>query len=258
MTRRGMTALMYHRLGSGALRGRETGEESYAVPPERFRAHLEAVEAAEVPVRSLGDLLGGRLGPGVCITFDDGNSSDHDVALPALRERGWPALSFVVPAWVGTPGYLGWSDIRRMRREGIAVGAHGWDHTWLATLDDTAVRRQLREARRVMAGELGETPRALSLPGGSGGRRALRIAREEGFTLVATSVPRSARGIAPLTRFAVRSGDRAEDIRLLAAGRWRAIAPRQARYFALVSLRTALGESLYARLRLRWAGEPRG
>ncbi len=106
-----------------------------------------------------------------------------------------------------------------------------------------------------MEAELGEAPAALSLPGGSGGRRAVRLAREEGFVLVATSEPRLARpeaGVAPLPRFAVRRGDSPATVcalaeqRLVALGRWRA------RHRLLHWLRALLGEEQYARVRSRW------
>jgi peptidoglycan/xylan/chitin deacetylase (PgdA/CDA1 family) len=253
---------MYHRLGSGRLPGREEGEEVYAVAPEGFEAHLEALEAARARVIDPGTLYspprassdGGE--PTVCLTFDDGNRSDHRVALPALRRRGWRALFFIVPAWVGEPGYLSWPEVRELCREGMGVGAHGLDHSRLGQLEDSRIRHQLREARRLLAAELGAAPAALSLPGGSGGRRAVRLAREEGFVLVATSDPQLARpdvGLAPLPRFALRRGDSPETVRALAeqqpavVGRWRA------RHLLLQGLRGLLGERHYARVRGVWA-----
>ena len=38
--------------------------------------------------------------------FDDGNASDVELALPALRERGLKATFFVVAGRLGTPGFL--------------------------------------------------------------------------------------------------------------------------------------------------------
>jgi peptidoglycan/xylan/chitin deacetylase (PgdA/CDA1 family) len=256
-----VTVLMYHRLGSGRLPGREEGEEVYAVTPESFEEHLEALAAARARVidpeklHFAPDAPPGGAEPRVCLTFDDGNRSDYSVGLPALRRRGWQALFFVVPAWVGEPGYLSWPEVRELRREGMEVGAHGFDHTWFARLDDSGIRRQLREARRQLESELGTAPAALSLPGGSGGRRAVRLAREAGFVLVATSDPRLARpevGLAPLPRFALRRGDSPETVRDLAEQRPAVVGRWRARHQLLNSLRALLGEGLYARVRARW------
>jgi peptidoglycan/xylan/chitin deacetylase (PgdA/CDA1 family) len=241
--------------------GREEGEEVYAVTPGDFEGHLEALAAARSRVidpRGLDSprdvALLGR-GPAACLTFDDGNVTDHTVALPALRRRGWGGLFFIVPAWVGRAGYLGWAEVRELRREGMGVGAHGFDHTWFARLDDAAIRTQLREARRLMEAELGEAPATLSLPGGSGGRRAVRLAREAGFILVATSEPRLARpgaGVAPLPRFAVRRGDSPATVRALAEQRLVVLGRWRTRHLLLHSMRALLGEKQYARVRGRW------
>ena len=256
-----VTVLMYHRLGSGRLPGREEGEEVYAVTPDVFEAHLDALEAARARVIDPEILYSGRgappvgVGPAVCLTFDDGNRSDHSVGLPALRRRGWRALFFIVPAWVGEPGYLSWPEVRELCREGMGVGAHGFDHTWFARLDDSGIRRQLREARRLLEAELGAAPAALSLPGGSGGSRAVRLAQEEGFVLVATSDPWLARpdaGVAPLPRFALRRGDAPETVRALAEQRPATVGRWGARHLLLHSLRALLGEGSYARVRGKW------
>lgn len=65
----------------------------------------------------------------VCITFDDGYRSTHDLALPVLREFGLPATVFV------TTGYLGegsmWNDrileaVRRVSGDAIDLRDKGW------------------------------------------------------------------------------------------------------------------------------------
>lgn len=256
-----VTVLMYHRLGSGRLPGREEGEEVYAVTPESFEAHLEALAAVRARVIDPGTLYSpsgespAGTEPAVCLTFDDGNQSDHGVGLPALRRRGWRGLFFVVPAWIGKPGYLSWPEVRELCREGMGIGAHGLDHTRLAHLDDSGIRQQLREARRLLAAELGAAPVALSLPGGSGGRRAVRLAREEGYVLVATSDPRLARpaaGVAPLPRFALRRGDSPDTVRALAEQRPAVVGRWRARHLLLHSMQSLLGERHYSRVRNLW------
>lgn len=254
-----VSVLMYHRLGSGVLAGRETGEEMYAVAPGLFEEHLAAIAACGRPVVGLEGLLqrrAGAGGPAVCLTFDDGNVTDHEHALPALSRRGWSGVFFVVPAWTGQPGYMDQRQLRELSEAGMAVGAHGFDHTWLATLDDDAVRRQMREARAALSDVLGRPPLAVSLPGGSGGARAVRIAREQGFELVATSEPqlaRPARSLAPMPRFAVRCDHGAPLVGALAAQRRSVILRWRLRHDLLQLLRSSLGEGLYARVRGRWA-----
>jgi peptidoglycan/xylan/chitin deacetylase (PgdA/CDA1 family) len=76
----------------------------------RWQMELLARSFNVLPLHEALQLLdAGRLPPrAVCITFDDGYRSIHDLALPILKEYGLPATIFV------TSGYLGdrnmWND----------------------------------------------------------------------------------------------------------------------------------------------------
>ena len=61
-----------------------------------LRAALAAIDAGRVPPRA------------VCITFDDGYRSVHDLALPVLRRLGLPATVFVSSGYVN--GHTMWND----------------------------------------------------------------------------------------------------------------------------------------------------
>src|ERR1700754_2728623 len=56
------------------------------------------------------------------VSFDDGNASDLEIALPALLERGMSATFFVVADRLGRPAYLGTDDLRALREAGMTIG----------------------------------------------------------------------------------------------------------------------------------------
>jgi len=250
--------LMYHRIGDGSV-GREPGEEIYAVREGAFRAQMEHLHDSGLRVTDLHELAeasASEEGSGaVVLTFDDGNRSDFTVAAPTLARLGLQGTFFVTPAWVGRPGFLDWSDVRELLRLGMTVGAHGLDHTLLSSLPYPELGRHLREARRELGSHLGREPVALSMPGGSGGRRELQAAREEGFRIVAGSLPRRFRpggrdGIVP--RFAIRRADSAGFFHALVEQRPGALSMAMGRHALLHVLRKVLGEGLYQRLRMHW------
>jgi peptidoglycan/xylan/chitin deacetylase (PgdA/CDA1 family) len=249
---------MYHRIGVGPLPGRESGEESYAVSPEAFETQLDALEASRGSVVGYRELESSPRFP-VLITFDDGNATDHDIALPALRRRGYAALFFVTPAWIGTPGFMTWDQVRDLERHGMTVGAHGFDHTPLSSLSGDALRRHLAEARGAFEANLGRCPDTLSLPGGFGSRTVVAAAQAAGFRVVFGSVPRRATTLAPgaaVPRFAVRRSDEIDAFRALVDQRPLALAEHRVRYAALRGLRSVVGAGLYRRvrdLRMRWS-----
>lgn len=248
--------LMYHRLGRGALPGREAGEEIYAVTEEAFAAHMAVLERSGCSVVPLGRVAQppapGAAARAVALTFDDGNASDFHRALPILLRHGYPATFFVTPAWVGSDGYMTWDEVRRLKAAGMAIGAHGLDHTLLSTIEGCALTAHLEEARRALERELGTPPAWLSLPGGAGGLRAITAAAAAGFELVATSAPRLA---APgdlaegVPRFAVRAGDSLPAFRRLVERRPLALLRRGLRHRLLTTLRRTVGERPYAWLR---------
>jgi peptidoglycan/xylan/chitin deacetylase (PgdA/CDA1 family) len=78
---------------------------------------------------ALDALAQNRLPPrAVCITFDDGYRSTHDLALPVLREFGFPATVFVTTGYVGSGSM--WNDrilesLRRLDAEQLDLSDAG-------------------------------------------------------------------------------------------------------------------------------------
>lgn len=254
---RAAVILMYHRLGGGRLAEREPGEHLYAVAPEAFEAQLDALISAACTPGELSAVCSAiRSGPRnpVAITFDDGNTSDYSVALPALAKRRLPAAFFVTPAWVGHPGYMDWPEIRELAKAGMVVGAHGLEHVPLSSLPPEELRKHLAEARRVIEARLSQAPEWLALPGGFGGRREVEIAQDVGFRGVLGSVPRLVRRASdePIPRFSVRRGQSLASFRGLVEQRRPARLRYWLRHVAIGQLRAVLGSRSHARLRNAW------
>ena len=248
---------MYHRLGSGRLAEREPGEHLYAVTPEAFEAQLDTLTSGSCSPGELSAVCAGTDGlkNPVAITFDDGNASDHSVALPALVRRRLRAAFFVTPAWVGRPGFMDWPEIRELAAAGMTVGAHGLEHVPLSALSAEELGKQLGEARRVIESKLTRSVEWLALPGGFGGRREVQAAREAGFRNVLGSVPRVARAGAsdePIPRFSVRRGQSLASFRALVEQHRPARLRYWLRHVAIGQMRAVLGSRGHARLRDAW------
>jgi peptidoglycan/xylan/chitin deacetylase (PgdA/CDA1 family) len=147
----------------------------------------------------------------VTITFDDGNASDVEIALPALRERDLTARFFVVAGRVGIPGFVDDQGIRALADAGMTIGSHGMLHRRWRSLDDRSLREELVDSRRVLE-EIVERPVTdAACPFGSYDRRVLRRLRRCGYNHVYTSDRGMARPTAWLqTRNTVRRGDGAD------------------------------------------------
>jgi peptidoglycan/xylan/chitin deacetylase (PgdA/CDA1 family) len=131
------------------------------------------------------DAVVGR--PDVRITFDDANSSDVDIALPRLIERGLTAEFFLLAGLLGQPGRLDHDGVRDLLRAGMSIGSHGWAHRNWRGLDDRQANEELVEANRVLDELAGRRVSRVAIPFGSYDRHVLRRLRQANVTRAYTS-----------------------------------------------------------------------
>jgi peptidoglycan/xylan/chitin deacetylase (PgdA/CDA1 family) len=189
--------ICFHGVGAPA-RELEPGEQAYWIGRAQFEDILDSVGSH----------------PCVDLSFDDGNSSDVRIALPALVSRGLVARFFVLAGRLGAPGSLGATDLRALHDAGMVVGSHGMHHRPWRRLDDEAARVELVEARERIGEASGAPVAEAACPLGRYDRRLLADLRRLGYTRVYTSDRRRARPGAWLQpRYSVRSGDDEASVR---------------------------------------------
>lgn len=156
--------LMYHHIS-------EENIGDTVISPERFREHMQAICAAgyhTVSVQELYDYVycGTPLPENpICITLDDGYSSNYSIAWPILQELDMKATVFSIGVSVGKSCYkstdyaitphFGYAEAVEMMDSGvISVQSHTYDmHQWAPYESDGPVRE-------VMAQLEGETEEA--------------------------------------------------------------------------------------------------
>jgi peptidoglycan/xylan/chitin deacetylase (PgdA/CDA1 family) len=253
-----LPVLMYHGLHKDAQsRGRY--EPVYSVRPTEFAAHLDwLIEQGYRSVR-LRDLSPSAAdAKSVVISFDDGDVSNAEVALPLLRERSMVAEFFVTSDFVGQTGMLTAADVRTLVDAGMSVQSHGRSHRFLEDLSPADLDAELRDSKRLLEAATGESVDALALPGGRGGERERVAALNAGYRYLLNSEPGPNRTRASgryLQRLSVQRGMAFDDFATLVA--WRGLRPRIAslRYHALALPKVLLGNRRYERLRARVLGQ---
>jgi peptidoglycan/xylan/chitin deacetylase (PgdA/CDA1 family) len=149
----------------------DPAEQALWVSGERFLSVLDSV-AGRSDVR---------------ISFDDGNASDVEHALPALRKRALTASFFVVAGRLGTPGYLDAEGVRALSAAGMTIGCHGMRHRPWRALDDRALAEELMDAKGALEHLVQRPVAEAACPFGSYDRRVLRALRRCGYRTVYTS-----------------------------------------------------------------------
>jgi peptidoglycan/xylan/chitin deacetylase (PgdA/CDA1 family) len=131
------------------------------------------------------DAAGGR--PDVRISFDDGNASDVEIALPRLIERGLTAEFFPLAGMLGERGRVDRAGVRELLDTGMNIGSHGWAHRDWRQIDSAQAREELDDAPRVLAELTGRPVSHVAIPFGSYDRHVLRRLRAAGVTRAYTS-----------------------------------------------------------------------
>ena len=209
-----LPVLMYHHLA-------DEGDSSVTVSTEAFERQLSLIrEWGYVPI-TLEELynyvtLGAALPEyPVLITFDDGYTSNYELAYPLLMKYNTPAAIFVIGVSVGKDSYkdtdhamnphFGWGEAAEMVESGlITIGSHTYDmHQWapfeegkdavrenILRLEDEDedsyiefLRADITRSMDEIESALGETPLALAYPGGAWDELAQAMLNELGVKM---------------------------------------------------------------------------
>ena len=122
----------------------------------------------------------------VALTFDDGPNPPYtDRILDVLRDEHVRATVFVVGRAVAANP----ATVRRIVREGHALGNHTWDHPHMLVLSRSAMRAELRRTDDAIFHAAGVRTRLMRPPFGARDFAVIDEAKAEGYQVVMWSVP---------------------------------------------------------------------
>jgi peptidoglycan/xylan/chitin deacetylase (PgdA/CDA1 family) len=214
--------LLYHRVAA------DSGDR-YAVSPEAFREHVQAIVASgRTPAsmawvaatlrgsRALADRL-------VAITFDDG-FEDTPCAVSELVKHNLCATVYVTTGMLDRAGGLSRSQLRTLSEMGDAVelGAHTVSHPHLDALPLAQVQREVAESKRQLELVLDRAVETFAYPHGAYDAAVRAAVIEAGYRCAAAvknaiSHPRDDPWA--IARYTVTANTSAEQVRELLQGR---------------------------------------
>ena len=100
------------------------------------------------------------------LTFDDSFSSDYEIALPLLKEKGLSAIFFIVPSYIGKKNYLTWEQVRVLSENGMKIGSHSYNHVDMLSISREKRLSELSESRKIIEDNISKRIKLFSFPYG--------------------------------------------------------------------------------------------
>lgn len=248
--------LMYHRLESRACPVAGPEERPWAIPVaafERQMAHLRESGRVAVSMDQIhGTLVSGQPVPPhwIGVTFDDGNASDYEHALPILSQHGFRATFFVCGERIENE--LRPERLRSLHAAGMHVGSHAMRHRFMTTLGAADEELELVQSRARLEQLIGAPVLHFAPPGGRWSARTRDALRRAGYVAVSTS--QYGFNASHAARFAYRrlpvmAATSMNTFEAMVDARRRRLWAGYARATVLGAARSVLGESNYGRAR---------
>ena len=181
--------LMYHELEVPGRRlcQAEPGYVRYVVTASDFCNQMRFLKDRSWRGFTVSEAIDFPAQPGVAITFDDGCETDLSVAAPLLKDASFRATFYVTASFLGKKGYLSTTQLQELSALGFEIGCHSLTHAYLTDLDQSALCREVVEAKSRLEQIMGRAVEHFSCPGGRCDRRVAALAAAAGYKSVATS-----------------------------------------------------------------------
>lgn len=211
-TERDLPVVMYHQLTKNP---KKSGK--YVLTLEQFEKDLIFLKTKGYQSVTIKQLLDFSQGKGdvpekaILITFDDGQETLYEYALPLLEKYGFTAVGFVVGALADyyteiddhnlNYSYLNWQQIKEMSDGNvIEIESHSFDlhkntgnRSGIKKKKDESVEQyreflcsDVAKMKTAMENNTGKTPVAFAFPFGSFSRESTDILKECGFKMTLT------------------------------------------------------------------------
>jgi peptidoglycan/xylan/chitin deacetylase (PgdA/CDA1 family) len=124
----------------------------------------------------------------VLVTFDDGDRSVLERALPIMAARGCPGVMFVPIVTVGRKKAFDdagqpldpicdWDDLHALEAGGISVQSHGVDHVAFSELEPKQIAEELVASKAMLEEKLSKRVETFAFPYGDGGKDPAEVTR---------------------------------------------------------------------------------
>ena len=176
------TVFMYHKFGVSKY-------PSTSVTIEQFESHINEfikdkyntlpLEYIIDTIANDGELPNNTIG----ISIDDADKSFFEIGWPLFKEHNIPVTLFVTTGTIANnnKSYLNWNQIRKLKEEGVTIGAHSHTHAHMPDIKLEEVRKEIEVSNKIFLKELGEIPTLFAFPYGETNTDIINLIKEYKF-----------------------------------------------------------------------------
>ena len=176
------TVFMYHKFGVSKY-------PSTSVTINQLEDHIKEFTTNNYNIVSLdfivdtiindGDLAENTIG----ISVDDADKSFFEVGWPLFKKNNIPVTLFVTTGTIANnnKSYLNWNQIRKLKEEGVTIGAHSHTHAHMPDISIEDVKKEIELSNKIFLKELGEIPTLFAFPYGETNTDIINLIKEYKF-----------------------------------------------------------------------------
>lgn len=192
--------LMYHFVVPQTQLNSKGGPTNLDISAEEFERQMWLLRTfgfKPITLDQLYEIYSGKAKPRwrqIVITFDDGNETYMQYALPVMEHYGIPSVNFVVWEFLQNRdhGSMSLSDVQKLaRRPLVTIGSHSLSHQTLPTLDHNHAESEIVESKIRLEQALGKAVPYFCYPTGAFTSREVVLVQKAGYRLAFTTSVKS-------------------------------------------------------------------
>ena len=176
------TVFMYHKFGVDKY-------PSTSVTIKQLEDHINELVKEKYNILSLDFIVDTIINDGnlpnntIGISVDDADSSFLEVGWPYFKKNNIPVTLFVTTGTIvkNNKNYLNWDQIRKLKEEGVVIGAHSHTHAHMPDISIEEVRNEIETSNKIFLKELGEIPTLFAFPYGETTDEIIELIKEFKF-----------------------------------------------------------------------------
>ena len=175
------TVFMYHKFGVSKY-------PSTSVTIDQLNSHIEELTKEKYTIKSLNFIIDTILNDGdlpentIGISVDDADKSFLEVGWPLFKKNNIPVTLFVTTGTISNnQKYINWDQIRKLKEEGVVIGAHSHTHAHMPDISIEEVRNEIETSNKIFLKELGEIPTLFAFPYGETTDEIIELVKEFKF-----------------------------------------------------------------------------